>query len=111
MRPEPNPYDPPLPAPLAPGEHETADRLGKEGARYAVMSLIISFAALAAHYLLCCWPISIVAAALALFVGMNAFNRSTGDGSRIMAGFAIGLACLTGILGISSLVAMFVRGI
>ena len=111
MQSNPNPYEPPLPAPLPAGERETVERLGREGMRYAVMSLLISFAALATVYLFCCWPIGILAAAMSLFVGINAYNRSTEDGSRVMAGFAIGLACLTGALAIWTLVAIFVRSI
>ena len=108
---DPNPYEPPPTAPLPPGEAETAEKLGREGTRYAVMSLLISFAALAAVYLFCCWPVGIVAAAMSLYVGINAYNRSTQDGSRALAGIAISLACLTGALAVWTLVVILVRGI
>ena len=102
-----NPYEPPLPAPASPEDAKTVEPLGREGVRYAVMSLLISIAALAAHYLLCCWPLSIVAAVSALYVGINAYNRSTDDFSRVVGGVAIGLACLTGALAVWKFFSLF----
>ncbi len=104
-----NPYQSPLPTPPSRGERETAERLNREGLRYAVMSLLISLAAVGVHLVLCCWPVGIFGGAVAIFVAINAYNRSTDDMSRVIAGLATGMACLTAAMAIWGLVAMFVR--
>jgi hypothetical protein len=66
------------------------------------MSLFFGIAALFAPFVLCCWPAALVVAALGIFVGVNAYHRSTGDSSRIMSIAAILMASLGAVIAVAS---------